>query len=544
MPLVSEGLIQKAYGPLDLSKFYNAIDSYAKQAAAEAKAQKIADLKEYNTNIASLTKGEASGMRSIDIPKATEYYNGYANAAKQQIADPHMITNNPEKYSQLEKTKAEYLGKHKALVSGSKELAKKTTEFTGLALHPTTKTDYRPNALEDWQKNVDNTPYEDVVKNGSADYSKYFRTDVDESKFDDKFTANVKDAKLILPIDIKTTENGINFIQKNEYKDFPDIAKIFQGFTQATGSAFGKPGSETEKQFFAQKAKNLNADDIASRWDNLTDAEHIKKYNHPKPKLTKEVLDPTTGKMKSTWGDTEKERVTNLIVADTYLRNLPTFFNKTGKKDFDSPTGRMDYSSELGFNKAMRLLDARLKKLGTSTSNFDISSTFGKIGAGGKAGYETAENLVNYLNENPVLGATANMVSTSTAGDKSSVFKKSDEILSEAVPDMFKQGKLTFKDAGDDEKNKTIAAALTKKNFDNGLTNVKISPESLKSGKVISLRFVDKGVASTYWFDAQDKESIRNFNKTIRASIESKKQKAQAAMGAELVQDSLGLFNN
>jgi len=543
MPLVSEGLIQKAYGPIDFSGFYNAIDSYAKQAAAEAKAQKAADLKEYNTNIASLTKGEASGIRGIDIPKATQYYNDYASAAKKQIADPHMINNNPDLYSQLEKVKAESIGKHRALVAGSKDLSKRTTEFRGLALHPTTKSDYRPNAIEDWQKNVENTPYEDVIKNGSHDYSKYFRTDVDGSKFDEKFTSSMKDASVTLPVDIKTTQKGINIIQKNEYGKFPHFGKIHQGIVEALG-VFGKPGNETERQFISQKYKELNPDDINSRWNNLTDAEHIRKYGIPKPKLTKEVLDPATGKRKSTWGDTEKEQVVNLMTANTYLDNLPISFTKTGEQKIASPIEKIDYSSKVGFDKSMRLLDERLKKLGTSTSNFDISSTFNKIGTGGKQGYETAENFVNYLNENPVLGSTANMISTSTAGDKSSVFKNSDEILSEAVPDMFKQGKLTFKNAGDEEKNKTIAAALTKKNLDNGLTNVKISPESLKSGKVISLRFVDKGVASTYFFDAQDKESIRNFNKTIRASIESKKQKAQAAIGAELVQDSLGLFNN
>jgi hypothetical protein len=548
MALVSEGLIQRAYGAIDLSKFYDAIDSYSKQVAAQAKAQKAADLKEYNTNIANLTKEQSSGIRSIDIPKAVEYYNQFANAAKKQMSDRNMATNNPDLYSKLEKEKAEYLGKHQALVAGSKEKKKSSIDFTNLVTNPATKSDYRPNALQDWQKNVDNTPYEDIVKNGSDEYSKYYRTDVDESKFEDKLTANRKDAFDRLPIPIRSKEGGKDMIQINEYDKFPKIDKMFEAVTSSIGSAYGKLGSEARSQFIKQKAKSLNIEDITKRWNNLSDAEHIKRFGTPKPILTKEVIEGPTGKTKTSWGNSQEEEVVKLITADEYLRNLPTNYSKIGKKDFDSPTGAIDYRSQKSFDNSMRLFDAKYKKLQLSNTNFDASNVFSNISKGGKQGYATAESFVNYLNENPILGSTANMISTATLGDNSSVFKKSDDIINEAIPGVFDKGKPSFKGNNPDdiEKNKEIAAKLSDVNLQNGLTNVKVSPESLRSGKVISFNYIPAGKdkATTIFLDTQDPESVRYFNKTVRGAIESKKQIAAQAAGLTSMggNDRLGLF--
>jgi len=100
MPLVSESLIQKAYGPTDLSGFYNSIDTYYKQAAAEAKAQKIALQKEYYTNLATYNKDQ-TGVRDEDIPEITEHYSKWKAAQQQLMNNPTLLQKNPKLYGEL-----------------------------------------------------------------------------------------------------------------------------------------------------------------------------------------------------------------------------------------------------------------------------------------------------------------------------------------------------------------------------------------------------------------------------------------------------------
>jgi len=70
---ISERLLQRALGPIDLSYAYQKIDAVSRQLAAEDRAVKKEAAKQYYTDLASMNK-EQVGVRAADVPEVSEMY--------------------------------------------------------------------------------------------------------------------------------------------------------------------------------------------------------------------------------------------------------------------------------------------------------------------------------------------------------------------------------------------------------------------------------------------------------------------------------------
>jgi len=130
MPLgVSEGLIEKAYGPIDYSGFYKSIDSIAKKAAAEDALEKKSLLKDYYaTN--SIINGQLKNVRGEDTPEITSAISNWKKANMQLISNPDLVKKNPELYGKLTNQANENYTQAQKLIADSKEeLARQAKEL-------------------------------------------------------------------------------------------------------------------------------------------------------------------------------------------------------------------------------------------------------------------------------------------------------------------------------------------------------------------------------------------------------------------------------
>jgi len=97
---ISERLLQRALGPVDLSYAYQKIDAVSRQLAAEDRLRKQEAAKQYYTEMASMNKDKA-GIRAIDTPEISKQYSEWSNIGKKLSNNPTLITKNPSPLASL-----------------------------------------------------------------------------------------------------------------------------------------------------------------------------------------------------------------------------------------------------------------------------------------------------------------------------------------------------------------------------------------------------------------------------------------------------------
>ena len=216
MPLVSESLIQKAYGPLDLSGFYNAIDSYAKQAAAEAKAQKQALQKEYYTNEAIFNK-KTDKVREADGEEIMGLHNKFKAASQRLMSDPHMINNNPKEYYRL---KEEADASIEAAKSLARESRAQQEEFNKIGnAYVSNKNKFEDETLGTI-KALDKVPTRQIKKDNLWDVDKLLYKGVDTSKINLGLESSIsKDAIKKVNANQRTGKLGTFIVDQYEVPD-------------------------------------------------------------------------------------------------------------------------------------------------------------------------------------------------------------------------------------------------------------------------------------------------------------------------------------
>jgi len=194
MPLVSEGLIQKAYGPLDLSGFYNSIDLYAKQAAAEAKAQKQALQKEYYTNEALFNK-KTDKIREADGEEIMGLHNKFKVASQKLMAEPRMINNNPKEYYRLKEEADSSIEEAKSLARESRAQQEEFNKVGASYLS-------NPKKFEDETlvsiKGLDKVSTRQIKKDNLWDVDKLLYKGVDISKFNTNLDLSLAKGNIII----------------------------------------------------------------------------------------------------------------------------------------------------------------------------------------------------------------------------------------------------------------------------------------------------------------------------------------------------------
>jgi hypothetical protein len=518
MPLgVSEGLIEKAYGPIDYSGFYKGLDAAAKRMAAEEKAAADAAKKEYALNIANFNKSN-TGVRAIDAPEVSQLWSEYSNIRKQQIANPNLFKKNPTKYAELEDAASKKQAELNTLIQGSKELNKLSPEFKKRALNPTTRSEYDVDAEKLWIENVDNKKYKDVVTNDFQNESKYFRKDVDATKFYDNLGNDVLKKAVTEPIITKkeVTEDGIPVVYKTKFNQFPDIEKVRNVVESNLNSYFKVSGQK--QRVIDQEINNLTktgeVDKTLKRWNDLKDADFKSKYGVEKPKN----LVDANGQMIT--GASKEEQLVKLLTMKNYLDFLPT----RGE----------DLKPEIPESYRLKWM-ARQRALGRRTAaqpiSIDVRPTFEAITKGGPAFKTVALPFIENINNTNAIGATAALIinpSTAISSQDKEIWKDSEDILGDA-----------FKKGESKDPNKAIQR-LNELNKASGIYS-KISLPNYLSGKIIALRWVDKDVQKFAFFDTQDKDAARRMNQLLKSSIYAKKQTGQEVSEATQNSDPLGL---
>jgi len=261
MPLgVSEGLLQKAYGPIDFSGFYKHIDDFAKQAAAETKAQKQALQKEYYTNEA-LYNRRTDKARDADIPKIIEYHNKAKNIELSLIANPNMQNNNPEEYYKR-KEQADYLREKGMSLSRTGKELQNDINSIGKSYVANQKK-FEDNTLQTI-KDLSTIPTDEIIEKNLWDKDKLIYKGVDTSKFYKGFEDSIKNTSGAVIKDVRANvKQGELGTLVGDLYDVYDPFKI----VSATNSYVDNLGKNKEKVSSQIMSSVYNSGDLNRYWE-------------------------------------------------------------------------------------------------------------------------------------------------------------------------------------------------------------------------------------------------------------------------------------
>ncbi len=179
---ISERMIQRAFGAQDLSPIYNTLSAANQRIAAEDRARRIEAEKRYYTELADINKQRA-GIREADIGRVTDSYNKWSSIEKQLSSNPSLITKNPEKYGQLKSEANALYSKMLTTIQASKEFSKTERDTYQNIVDPKNIDDWDEGADIRWKNNVMSKSIDEIRANNLDNMAEYRRKDVDGRKF-------------------------------------------------------------------------------------------------------------------------------------------------------------------------------------------------------------------------------------------------------------------------------------------------------------------------------------------------------------------------
>jgi hypothetical protein len=387
MPLVSEGLIQKAYGPLDLSGFYNSIDLYAKQAAAEAKAQKQALQKEYYTNEALFNK-KTDKIREADGEEIMGLHNKFKVASQKLMAEPRMINNNPKEYYRLKEEADSSIEEAKSLARESRAQQEEFNKIGNAYVS-------NQNKFEDETlgtiKSLDKVPTRKIKKDNLWDVDKLLYKGVDISKVNSGLESSLsKDS--IKKVNANQRAGKLGTFVVDQY-EVPDAQILLQDVNSYVD---GLPKKEKVASQIMENAISSGAVDMA--WDsyNKLSEEDFSKFKNAEGKDIFPLHDAPDGTqtrrpiVPKPTGTTTAD-LKNLFFVQKFLKKFPK--NATASNVEIVPEGKTalglkkaEVSREASLNKRKEYADWHQKNHPNDTGELtDISSGIFGLVATGKA---------------------------------------------------------------------------------------------------------------------------------------------------------------
>jgi len=500
MPLgVSEGLIEKAYGPIDYTGFYKGLDAAAKRMAAEEKASTDAAKKEYALNLATFNKSNA-GVRAIDAPDVSQLWSEYSGIRKKQISNPNLFKTNPAKWGELESAASQKQAELNTLIQGSKELNKLSPEFKKRALGQETRNQYDVDAEKNWITNVDNKKYKDVISNDFQNESKYFRKDIDATDFYKNLQTGIGGVdKDISQVTLKETQYGVPITKTTTYK-IPKIGQI-RNIVETKWDATYKAPKQNEmavEQEFGKMVQSGEADKLTKEWLSKSDDEFKKKYGADKPKIG------IVQNGQFILGASKKENLVNLLTIKNYLAGLP----ETGETKEVVPVG---YKQSKAEEKEAKTGETKEEKL------FDARPIGKKISEDPTQLYSEGVKLKDFVNKN--MGVVGNLILLT----KTPLTKKEDI-------EAFGESKNILKKLGLNENStaQQYAAAMEAENKKAGFPDLKVPPKGLASGKIFTMTWQEKDASGNLQprmltIDLQNQLSLDKLTQLVRSKTAAKK---------------------
>ena len=383
---ISERLLQRALGPLDLSYAYQKIDAVSRQLAAEDRLRKQEAAKQYYTEMATMNKDKV-GIRAIDTPEISKQYSEWSNIGKKLSSNPRLITSNPEEYGRLKAEQDALESKLLTNIRASKEIGKQEVKDLEDMLNPKNIDYYEPDAASIYRRDVINQPISAIIASGSNDKSRYFAKEING---DDFFKASQqaipsegvqKNWKISDP----TFKDAFGRTRQIEYGDMPIDAKIKNVFTDRLYLLKGR-----DSLFANQKLEKA----IASKdFDNVV-AQYNKFYDPAnKDGYTKYGI-PGTPALKFDNTVPKTELFVNYLAAREFVNRLPQ--PVIGQPKFGDKEG-IDYRNRLAESRALTAFN-RNQALKENTNIYSPQGELEAI-ADAPLGQEARQMAINFTDK-------------------------------------------------------------------------------------------------------------------------------------------------
>jgi hypothetical protein len=335
---ISERLLQRALGPIDLSYAYQKMDAMSRQLAAEDRARKQEAAKQYYTDLASMNK-EQVGVRAADVAEVSEMYKQWASNEKKLSQSPNLISKNPEEYGRLKADSDALYSKLLTTIRSSKDFGKREMEDFRVIRNPEKRDLFKKTAAEEYKAKVLSSPISRIMQTGDDDLAKYYNTIIDGSGFLNKLDLNVRTNALGFNQKLDSAYKPVVGEKKyNIYEKFPMIESIYTMTTNGINGEFGEDANTFANQQLADLKVSGQYDNVLAKFNNFWKPENkegASKYYESVPDL------PPMFKT----GASPKQQYIDFVVASQFLSKLPT----AAKEKYEmTPKQKLDYK-KLGF---------------------------------------------------------------------------------------------------------------------------------------------------------------------------------------------------
>ena len=268
---ISERLLQRALGPIDLSYAYQKIDAVSRQLAAEDKLRKQEAAKQYYTEMATMNKDRV-GIRAIDTPEISKQYSEWSNLGKKLSSNPRLITKNPEEYGRIKAEQDALESKLLTNIRASKELGKQEVKDLEDMLNPKNIDYYEPGAASIYRRDVINQPISAIIASGANDKARYFAKAINGDEF-------YKASQQAIPsegvqkgykITDPTYKDAYGRTRQIEYGDMPIDAKIKNVLTDRLYLLKGRAGTFANQELDKAIASK-DFDNVVAQYNNFYD---------------------------------------------------------------------------------------------------------------------------------------------------------------------------------------------------------------------------------------------------------------------------------
>ncbi len=335
---ISERLLERALGPIDLSYAYQKMDAVSRQLAAEDRAVKKEAAKQYYTDLASMNK-EQVGVRAADVPEVSEMYKQWASNEKKLSQSPNLITKRPEEYGRLKADSDALYSKLLTTIRASKDFGKREIEEFRIIRNPEKRDLFRENAAEDYKVKVLSSPLSRITQTGDDDLARYYETRIDGSGFLNKLDASVRTNALGFNQKLDAAYKPVVGEKKyNIYEKMPMIEAIYTMSRNGIDGEFGKKANTFANQQLADLKESGEYDNVLTKFNNFWKPENkegASKYYESIPDL------PPMFRA----GASPKQQYIDFVTASQFLSKLPT----AAKEQYDmTPAQKLAYR-KLGF---------------------------------------------------------------------------------------------------------------------------------------------------------------------------------------------------
>ena len=477
---ISERMIQRAFGAQDLSPIYNTLSAANQRIAAEDRARKVEAEKRYYTELADINKQKV-GAREADIPDITKDYNQWSAIEKQLSSNPSLITRNPEQYGKLKSESNTLYSKMLTNIQGSKEFAQYEKDTYRKIVDPNNIDDWDDSAQKNFKEFVLSKPLSLIRQDGLDDMSIYRSKYVDGSNFYKSLPGAFALISKYEPDIVDEASKPVNFVTKVfQYKNLIPSVDVARNAVLLQLDSAGISDSQMPKFAKQEFDKIKDYDNTIIEFNKIYNDNQKKFKLPPLPEgMFDESLPP-------------KAKLIDYLAAKQFILNYtnPTFKteDKFDKVAFaDSQRAKSEAAAIRREDRAFDRLD---KAIGAGPVK--ISPLFEQASKGGEIGVSAMRETSNQFNSigaaDKMFPFTALEVHRNKEGydiGSELASKDADRIISKKFsvknPNT-EQGKQQLNE---------LSAAINEANKSRGFLDSDITPEALKSGRVMILRTTD-----------------------------------------------------